>query len=114
MDSYSFGDVRVDERGSWMFEQIVATGSLLLRRIGGDRAGEIAAGRFLASPGVTAEAIIATHAERTRRAAEGRRVVAVQDTTEINFSGRDRGRTRLGRAASSRPSCSRASRRSRT
>jgi hypothetical protein len=99
MDSYGFGDVRVDERGSWMFEQIVATGSLVLRRIGGDRAGEIAAGRFLASPGVTAEAIIGTHAERTRRAAEGRRVVAVQDTTEINFSGRDRGRTGLGRAA---------------
>ena len=35
---------------------------------------------------------------RTSAACAGRRVVAAQDTTEVNFSGRDRGRRGLGPA----------------
>ena len=46
-----FGDVRRAERGAWLFERIVATGSLVLRTVGGNRAGEIAAHRFLDSAG---------------------------------------------------------------
>lgn len=95
--SYSFGDIRLDRRGDLMTERIVATGSLVLRRFGGGRDGELAAGRFLASPKVTPEAIIDIHATRTAAAAQGRRIVAVQDTTEVNFSGRDRSRKGLGR-----------------
>jgi hypothetical protein len=98
MQSYSFGDVRLDRRGDIITEQIVATGSLVLRRFGGGREGELAAGRFLASSKVTPEAIIDLHATRTAAAARGRRIVAVQDTTEVNFSGRDRRRKRLGPA----------------
>jgi hypothetical protein len=30
-----FGDVRRAERGAWLFERIVATGSLVLRTVGG-------------------------------------------------------------------------------
>jgi DDE family transposase len=93
---YSFGDIRLDRRGDLMTEQIVATGSLVLRRFGGGRDGELAAGRFLASGKVTPEAIIDIHATRTAAAAQGRRIVAVQDTTEVNFSGRDRSRKGLG------------------
>jgi Transposase DDE domain len=97
MQSYSFGDIRLDRRGDIITEQVVATGSLVLRRFGGGRDGELAAGRFLASPKVTPEAIIDVHATRTAAAAQGRRIVAVQDTTEVNFSGRDRSRKGLGR-----------------
>ena len=96
MQTYSFGDVRLDRRGETVAQQIVATGSLVLRRFGSGRDGEVAAGRFLASPKVTAEAIIDTHAMRTEAAAQGRRMVAIQDTTEVNFSGRDRSRKGLG------------------
>ncbi|MGH7608191.1 MAG: hypothetical protein ACREME_12720, partial [Gemmatimonadales bacterium] len=96
--TYSFGDVRLDRRGETIMEQIVATNSLVLRRFGGGRDGELAAGRFLVSRKVTPEAIIDTHAARTQGVAQGRRVVAAQDTTEVNFSGRDRGRKGLGRA----------------
>ncbi len=95
--TYSFGDIRLDRRGAAMTEQIVATGSLVLRRFGGGRDGEVAAGRFLASPKVTTEAIIDAHSARTQAAAQGRRIVAIQDTTEVNFSGRDRSRKGLGR-----------------
>jgi hypothetical protein len=96
MQTYSFGDIRLDRRGASVTQQIVATGSLVLRRIGGGRDGEVAAGRFLASPKVTAQAIIDSHSARTQAAAQGRRIVAIQDTTEVNFSGRDRSRKGLG------------------
>jgi len=93
-----FGDVRRAERGAWLFERIVATGSLVLRTVGGNRAGEIASHRFLDSPRVSAAEIVGTLGRRTGELCRGRRIIAVQDTTEINFSGRDRARCGLGPA----------------
>ena len=91
-----FGDHRRAVRGAWVFDRIVATGSLVIRQIGGDRAGEIAAHRFFDSPEVTPEEIIETLSERTARQCAGRTIVAPQDTTEINFGGRDLARRGLG------------------
>jgi Transposase DDE domain len=93
-----FGDVRREQAGMAFFERVVATGSLVIREVGGDRAGEVSAHRFLDSRHVTADEIIKTAAKRTADACAGRRIVAVQDTTEINFSGRDRRRRGLGPA----------------
>jgi len=93
---FSRGDVRTAERGAWLFEQMVASGSLVLRRLGETRAGEIAAHRFLSSRHVTVSGIVEAFCERTRQASVGRRVVVAQDTTEINFSGRGAGRRGLG------------------
>jgi hypothetical protein len=45
-----FGDVRRERAGATLFERVVETGSLVLRHVGGDRAGEMAAHRFLDSP----------------------------------------------------------------
>jgi hypothetical protein len=47
---------------------------------------------------VTHEEILKTTATRTASACTGRRIVAAQDTTEINFSGRSQGRQGLGPA----------------
>ena len=102
MIEFSRGDVRTAERGAWMFDQIVATGSLVVRKLGGTRAGEISAHRFLSSPHVTAEGIVETFSERTRVASLGRRVVVAQDTTEINFCGRSAARRGLGPAGDGR------------
>ncbi len=93
-----FGDVRRAERGAWLFDRIVSSGSLVFRKVGGDRAGEMAAHRFLASPAVTAVEIIETLGMRTGKRCRGRRIIAAQDTTEINFSGRARARRGLGPA----------------
>jgi hypothetical protein len=93
-----FGDVRRAERGAWLFDRIVSTGSLGFRKVGGDRAGEMAAHRFLASPAVSALEIIETFGMRTGERCRGRRIIAAQDTTEINFSGRARARRGLGPA----------------
>lgn len=43
------GDARRDERAEWMSEGIVATDSLVLRKISGTRTGEIGAHRLLSS-----------------------------------------------------------------
>jgi hypothetical protein len=96
VNAFSVADPRTASRGAWLFERIVATGSLVLREVGGTRAGEVAAHRYLSSPYVTAAGIIGALSERTRLASAGRRVVAAQDTTEINFSGRSAARRGLG------------------
>lgn len=96
MTGFGPGDVRRQARGAWLCEQIVSTGSLVLRKLGVDRPGEVSIQRYLGSPQVRVEAIVAEFAERTGRACAGRRVVAVQDTTEVNFAGRGHGRRGLG------------------
>jgi hypothetical protein len=93
-----FGDVRREQAGADLLERVVATGSLVLRQVGGDRAGELSANRFLGSARVTPEEILATVGRRTAAACAGRRIVAAQDTTEINFKGRHRRREGLGPA----------------
>lgn len=90
------GDIRTTRRGQRILDAIVARNSLVLRTIGGGRAGEVAVGRYLDSDAVTFEGVIVDAATRTLAAARGRPVLAIQDTTEINFSGRSARRTGLG------------------
>jgi hypothetical protein len=93
-----FGDMRREQAGTNLVGRVVTTGSLVLRQVGGDRAGELSANRFLGSPQVTPEEILQTAGQRTAAACAGRRIVAAQDTTEINFKDRDRRRKGLGPA----------------
>ncbi len=74
----SFGDPRRALRGARLMEQVVSTGSLTIRRVGEDRAGEMGAHRFLSAPQVTVSEIVETVAARTALACAGRRIVAVQ------------------------------------
>ena len=59
--------------------------TVCLRKLGGNRAGEMRFGRFLHNQAVTAKEMIATAACATGLRAAGRHVLAIQDTTEINF-----------------------------
>lgn len=86
MECLGRGDPRVEARGAWLVERIVATGSLVLRVVGGTRAGEVAAQRWLSSPRVTLEEILEAASARTVSACAGRRIVAAQDTTAISFT----------------------------
>lgn len=90
------GDTRRDERAAWMLDRIVASGSLVMREVGGDRSGEIAAHRLLSCEDVEPAALLAPHVARTAEACRGRRVVAAQDTSEINFDRRRKPATGLG------------------
>ena len=91
-----FGDARRAAIGTEMMERAVATGSLVIRKLGVDRAGEMAMHRFLSAPSVSCEEMLETLGARTVAACAGRRVVVAQDTTEINFSGRQANRHGLG------------------
>jgi hypothetical protein len=59
--------------------------TVCLRRLGGDRGGELQAGRFFANPKVTAEKLIEGWADRTGEACSGRHVLAIQDRSEVKF-----------------------------
>jgi hypothetical protein len=89
-------DIRRDNRGEWFIDRIVTAHSLVLKTVGGDRAGEAAINRYLGNDHVDPATILAPAVARTRAAAEGRRVVVAQDTTEVSFAGRARRRKGLG------------------
>src|SRR5450631_1900793 len=93
-----FGDARRAAVGTELIERVTATGSLVIRKLGATRAGELAIHRFLAAPSVTCGEMLETLAGRTMAAAAGRRIVVAQDTTEINFAGREANRRGLGPA----------------
>lgn len=93
-----FGDARRAAVGTELFERVTATGSLVIRTLGETRAGELAIHRFLSAPSVTCEEMLETLAGRTLGATAGRRIVVAQDTTEINFAGRQANRRGLGPA----------------
>jgi len=93
-----YGDIRVAERAEWLIERVATAGTLVLRKLGETRAGERAVHRFLSSPYVSVERIVETLAARTATQCAGRRILVVQDTTEINFSGRDQKRRGFGPA----------------
>jgi hypothetical protein len=92
------GDERLDRRAELMLEQMVATRSLVGRKFSGTREGQIGALRLLSSDRVTPEKLLAPHITRTIENVKGLRIVAAQDTTEINFAGRDARRKGLGPA----------------
>jgi Transposase DDE domain len=94
----SFGDIRVAERADWLIERVATAGTLVLRKLGETRAGEKAVHRFLSSLYVSVDRIVETLAARTAVQCAGRRILAVQDTTEINFAGRDKKRRGFGPA----------------
>ncbi len=93
-----FGDKRRAATGSRLIERVMETGSLVVRKLGKTRAGEMSFHRFLSAPSVATTEMVETLAARTTEACQGRHIVAVQDTTEINFAGREERRRGLGPA----------------
>jgi len=75
---------------------VVRATSCLRRAAGGGRAGIVRYGRFLANEKVTLAALLAGWSERTALAAAGRHVLAIQDTSEINFKTTSERRRGLG------------------
>ena len=95
----AYGDCRRAGAMERLFDGIVERQSLVIRKVGGGRRGEISAHRVLSSPEVTAAQTLACFGRRTAAAVGGRRIVVAQDTTEVNFPGRQsRGLGPAGRA----------------
>ncbi|MET7243361.1 IS4 family transposase, partial [Methylobacterium sp. EM32] len=102
MRGFGSGDVRTEARGAWLFERIVTTGSVVLSSVGGSEAGTAAAHRYLSSSCADWQGILQAFAARTAQACAGRPIVAVQDTSEINFTSAAAGRHGLGPAGNGR------------
>src|SRR5258708_26835605 len=74
------------QRGASLLERMVHGGGICLRRLAdGERRREVQYHRFLANPKVTVERLISGWSQATRAAVSGRQVLAIQDTSEINF-----------------------------
>jgi len=82
---------------------MVVRQSVCLREISeGNRAQQVAFGRFLANEKVTTDRLIEGWSEQTVAAAAGRHVLAIQDTSEIHFKtkhGRRRGLGEIGKGS---------------
>jgi hypothetical protein len=79
---------------------MVAGKDVCLRRLSkGDRAREVRFNRLLGNDKVTTERIIESWSDGTVAAAEGRHVLAIQDTSEINFKTTAERRRGLGETA---------------
>jgi hypothetical protein len=86
-DLGSFGDERLQKGGADFLGALLAKPSCCLRQLAsGRRDREVKFGRFLHNDRVTAEEIVETAAAHTARAAQGRHVLAIQDTTDLNFT----------------------------
>jgi hypothetical protein len=76
---------------------MVVRETVCLKRLGGDRRGEEAAGRFFANPKVTVDRIIESWSQHTSAACRGRHVLAIQDASKIKFRTRAERRRGLGK-----------------
>lgn len=73
-----------------MLARLVSVGQsgISVRRVGGDRAGEIRITRFLRNRRVTPEEMVATARLRTAGLVKGRHILAIQDTTSLRDDGK--------------------------
>lgn len=71
--------------------------TVTVRRLGGGEAGEKAIGRFLRNERVSEAELMAAARAHALEQVSGRRVLAIQDTSEINFSRHKLGKAGFGR-----------------
>jgi len=81
-----FGDQRLDRCGSDFLERMIGRKSTCLRQLAGGRRSDVVRfGRFLANPRVTVDRLIRGWGEHIGSVCSGRHILAIQDTSEINF-----------------------------
>lgn len=91
-----FGDKRLCETGSLLYSRIVERGTVCLRQLSDDRATQKRFHRLLEHRDVTPQEIIRHGSARTAQAATGHHVLAIQDTSELDFSAHARRTAGLG------------------
>jgi hypothetical protein len=84
------------KKGQRLFERIVLRRTVTIKRLGDNEAGEKAFGRFLHNKRVSETELIAEAKSHLLAQVAGRRVLAIQDTSEINFSQHKRSKALFG------------------
>jgi hypothetical protein len=94
-----FGDERLRNNGELIAQRVVERQAVCLRKLGDDRAEQVKFRRFLSNDAVTVEEMVAHRALLAAAASVGRHVLAIQDTSELNYQaqrGRKRGLGKVG------------------
>ena len=91
-----FGDERRRKVGELLVERIAERQAVSMRKLGDARAEQVKFRRFLSNDSVTVEEMVSSRAVLAARAAVGRHVLAIQDTTEINYEAQRGRKRRLG------------------
>lgn len=100
-----FGDKRFCKTGKLLYSRMLERGTVCLRRLSDDRATQRRFHRLLEHHNVTPQEIIRHGGARTAQAAVGRHVLAIQDTSELDYTahsyrteglGKTSGNKRLG------------------
>lgn len=98
----AIGDARLEGLLERAIEQVTAAGSLTVTRAGVDRAGEMSLHRLLSAPDVGYEDFVEEIGLRTAEQCAGLDILAVLDTTEVNFGSRGAKRRAFGAGGDSR------------
>jgi Transposase DDE domain len=94
-----FGDERRRKVGELLIERMSERQEVCIRKLGDDRREQVRFRRFLYNDAVTVEEMVAHRGRFVAAAARGRHVLAIQDTSEINYqsqSGRKQGLGTVG------------------
>jgi len=91
-----FGDERFSKNGILLFKRMIERKTVCLRQLSDKRSEQKQYHRFLESPNVTWQEILRHGSARTAKAAIGRHVLAIQDTSEFDFSPHRRRTAGLG------------------
>jgi len=81
-----FGDERLCKNGILLFKRMTERGTVCLRQLSDNCPEQRRFHRFLENSNVTWQEILRHGSERTGKAALGRHVLAIQDTSEFDFS----------------------------
>jgi hypothetical protein len=91
-----FGDERRRKAGEQLVERIGERQEVCIRRLGDSRSEQVRFRRFLYNDAVTVSEMVAHRAMFAAAAARGRHVLAIQDTSEINYESQSGRKQQLG------------------
>jgi hypothetical protein len=91
-----FGDARLRRNGELILERMLERQEVCVRKLADDRPEQVKFRRFLYNDSVTIAEMVAHRAMFAGMAGRGRHVLAIQDTSEINYQAQSRRKRRLG------------------
>jgi len=97
-----FGDERLRKNGELILQRVTGRQEVCIRKLGDDRPEQVKFRRFLHNEAVTVAEMVAHRAMFAAAAAQGRHVLAIQDTSEINYQAQSGRKRRLGTVGNGR------------
>ncbi len=96
---FNFGDSRLNCRGNEFIESINEKNSVIIHKISNGWNEEMAYGRFLNNEKVTSEELIKAVSSSVGNAVEGKHVLILEDSSELNYTAKEKRIKDLGKVA---------------